>query len=109
MARTPGSGERQTRRGLFWFAGVIVAVVAIVVVVSVYFGSIDDGERSEARFPPYWSELEEGELTEAELRERLGPPAQLEGDCLLYDDLVEANRYEFCFDEDDVLLQKSAI
>lgn len=59
-------------------------------------------------FPHSWSELEEGELTRRGLVARLGPPTDVEGDCLIYDDLVEAQAYKFCF-RGGVLVQKAAL
>lgn len=106
--RSERSGLGATRRTLLGFFAIAVATVAIAAAVIFFFAGVDDEEQSENRFPAYWSELEEGELTEAQLRERLGAPDEVDGACVRYDDLVEANSYRFCFDEQDVLVLKSA-
>lgn len=99
--------QRATRRTVLGFAAIVLATLAIVAAVIVFF--MDEGEEvAEETFPVYWNQLEEGELTERALRERLGSPDEVEDECLIYGDLVEAQRYEFCF-RDGVLFKKAAI
>lgn len=101
-----GSAATATRRTVIGIALVIAATAAIAVAVVFFFRG--DEELSERPFPAYWSELEEGETTERELRARLGPPTRVEGECLFYRDLVAPQTYEFCF-QDGVLFHKAAI
>lgn len=101
------SGGRKTRRTLVAFGTLAVVAVALAAAVTLYFSSVEE-ERAENRYPVYWAEIEEGRTTERALRARLGPPDEVEGECLVYGDLVEAQEYEFCF-EQGVLAQKAAI
>ena len=94
------------------FVAAVAATAAVATVaILIMRGS---GEASERAFPAYWSDLREGQTTEAQLRARLGPPDELEsrsrgfpGRCLVYDNLVVSEVYKFCFSS-GVLFHKAA-
>lgn len=97
-----------TRRTLLHVVAIGLVAAAIAAAMIVAFREPEAAEVEESRFPPYWAQIEEGETTRRELLERLGEPERVEDDCLLYDRLVAAQNYKFCFTRDDVLFQKAA-
>lgn len=103
------AGGRRVRRTIVVVAGLLALTVAVVAAVIVFFSAVDEESASENPFPPYWNELEEGQLTRQELVDRLGRPTGGEAGCLVYDNLVESEAYRFCFDESGVLTLKTAV
>lgn len=86
---------------LFLGAVAVAATIAVVVVLS----APNDDPPDEARFPPYWAQLEEGETTRQQIVDRLGEPAMAEGECLFYEELTERQNYKFCFEGDTLALK----
>lgn len=107
-AEGEGEARRRTRKTAVLVGGMAVAVVVLAVGVGAYFyAGPRDEQRREARFPTYWSQIEEGETTKSELRGRLGRPQRIEGECWIYTRLIERQQYRFCF-SGDTLVQKAA-
>lgn len=96
-----------TRKTVLLFVGAFVATVVVAALVTGAVRLPREERAEESPFPPYWSELREGETTRKELVARLGEPTDAVDDCLQYERLVEPNYYKFCF-EDGTLFQKSA-
>lgn len=82
-----------------------LAVLVAVVLLAVTSAWRNQDEVPEVPFPPYWSEIEEGETTKQDLHARLGRPTRVEGECFLYHRLVESQNYKFCFAGDTLLLK----
>jgi hypothetical protein len=81
-------------RAVVIFAAVL-ALAAIAITAAL--ATNDENRVPDRTIPAFWHEIEEGEATRADIRERLGAPTRVEGSCLFYDDVVDYTAYRFCF------------